>query len=458
MKILRVGGAVLAVTAGLLFGSRAVPVVRRGSWLIYGRDLANSRANTSSGGLPARAVPSIVRSWSKDGIVGVVGTPTVSGGVAYFADLTGTVWAVDASSGRLRWQSRVAPGVVGASAVSGGFVYVASGNTLYGLDRSSGTIRWKVVTNANSFAQISASPVVFGGRVIIGTASFEVMVRSSQYTFQGSVGAFDAQTGRALWNFVTTPNDESSGAGEGIWSTPAIAPKLGLLFVGTGQNLSPPPGPLEDSILAIDVRTGQLRWSRQFFTNDVFSAGHPGGYDYDFGASPNLWSAHGRTLVGDGEKSGTFVALDAATGRVVWQRALTPGGPFGGVLGSGAYVDGRLVVSANIGKANPKASKVLALNPATGAVEWTQQLAGNVYGPVSAVPGVAFVGTDQRQMVALQTSTGRELWTFSAPGPVASGPSIVDGRVLWGYGFTLFGGPGPGGVISFGSTTHHPTR
>jgi hypothetical protein len=41
------------------------------------------------------------------------------------------------------------------------------------------------------------------------------------------------------------------------------------------------------------------------------------------------------------------------------------------------------------------------------------------------------------------------LWTTNAPDKTGCGPSIVDGRVLWGYGFTLFMGPGQGGVISF---------
>jgi hypothetical protein len=55
-------------------------------------------------------------------------------------------------------------------------------------------------------------------------------------------------------------------------------------------------------------------------------------------------------------------------------------------------------------------------------------------------------------MVALDVATGRRLWTHRAPAKTASGPSIVDGRVLWGYGFILFGAPGPGGLISFSPT------
>ncbi|HEV2309601.1 MAG TPA: PQQ-binding-like beta-propeller repeat protein, partial [Acidimicrobiia bacterium] len=158
---------------GLLWGQSAggAASVDLG-WPSYGHDASNSRTNTTSGGLTRNRVGKLIPSWRKDGIVGVVGTPTVAAGVAYFADLTGTVWAVDAATGRVRWRSRVAAGTVGATAISGASLYVASGNTLYALDRRTGTIRWQTVTNTSSFAQISASPVVVGRLVFVGTASF----------------------------------------------------------------------------------------------------------------------------------------------------------------------------------------------------------------------------------------------------------------------------------------------
>ena len=68
---------------------------------------------------------------------------------------------------------------------------------------------------------------------------------------------------------------------------------------------------------------------------------------------------------------------------------------------------------------------------------------------MSAVPGVAFVGTDRGRLHAFATGTGEELWADDAPAMTACGPSIVDGRVLWGYGFILFGGPGPGGLLAY---------
>ena len=91
-------------------------------------------------------------------------------------------------------------------------------------------------------------------------------------------------------------------------------------------------------------------------------------------------------------------------------------------------------------------ARVFALDPATGRILWrAKQFAGMIFAPVGAVPGVAFVGTDQGTLAALDAQTGAQLWTQQAPAKTACGPSIVDGRVLWGYGFTLFGGPGEGG-------------
>ena len=59
------------------------------------------------------------------------------------------------------------------------------------------------------------------------------------------------------------------------------------------------------------------------------------------------------------------------------------------------------------------------------------------------------VKTNQNAMMALDVSDGKTLWSYRAPAQVGGGASIVNGRVLWGYGFTLFSGAGQGGIISF---------
>src|SRR5262249_9710100 len=141
----------------------------------------------------------------------------------------------------------------------------------------------------------------------------------------------------------------TAGAGVGVWSTPAVDVARGMLYVGSGNTYAPPTAPLADSILAIEYATGRLVWSRQFTAPDVFSAGHPIGKDADVGASPNLWRSKGRALVGAGDKAGVYHALDRDTGAVVWETTLPPGGLFGGDIGSAALVDGKLVVVSNVG-------------------------------------------------------------------------------------------------------------
>jgi polyvinyl alcohol dehydrogenase (cytochrome) len=313
--------------------------------------------------------------------------------------------------------------------------------------------RWTAEANEHELSQINASPVVVDDLVLQGVASFEVVIPKDEYTFRGSIGAYDAETGAEVWRFYTTANDADGGAGVGVWSTPAIDLERGLLYVGTGNTYAEPTAPLADSLIALRLDTGELVWSTQFTNPDVFSAGNPGGKDADVGASPNLWTSDGRDLVGAGDKAGVYHALDRETGDIVWETTLTPGSFFGGEIGSGAFVDEKLVVVSNVGdpatNAPTNEAKVFALDPATGDVLWERDFPQMIFAPVSAVPGLAFVGTSAGTLAALDTETGETLWSHQAPEKTGCGASIVDGRVLWGYGYTLFGGPGAGGVISF---------
>jgi polyvinyl alcohol dehydrogenase (cytochrome) len=429
---------------------------RPGGWTDYRNGPANTGANTADSEIDPASVGALTPHWEKDKLVGVTGTPVVSAGVAYFGDETGTVWALTLSSGATRWSTKVGLPVIGSPATAGNALYVGAGSILYRLDAATGQVVWKVTTNPNPYSQINASPIVVGHRVILGTAQFEEVVGKPPETFQGSIGAWDTRSGKALWNFVTTPNDATSGAGEGIWSTPAVDTTLGLLYVGTGQNISQPTGRLADSLLALHVANGKLAWWSQFTTPDVFGVGQYTGKDADVGASPNLWSCGGRHLVGVGQKNGVYHALDAKTGKSLWHARLTPGSTFGGVLGSAAFLDGRLIVSSNVGdpasNATTNQSVVVALDPANGKRIWSKPFAGNVFAPVTGVHGLAFVGTDAGRDYAMRTTSGTQAWSYQPPAQVGGGAAIVGPYVLWGYGFTLFKGPGQGGIICFSVT------
>jgi polyvinyl alcohol dehydrogenase (cytochrome) len=427
-----------------------------GGWSDYRNGPANTGQNASESEVDRASINTLRPSWQKDKLVGVPGTPVVSAGVVYFGDETGTLWAVKLSSGDPLWSVKVGIDVIGSPAIVGSAVYVGAGSTLSRLNAITGQVVWRVTTNANPYSQINASPIVVGRLVILGTAQFEEVVGKPPETFRGSIGAWDTRTGKQVWNFVTTPNDATSGAGEGVWSTPAVDTKLGLLFVGTGQNISEPTGRLADSLLAIRIASGKLAWWSQFTTPDVFGVGNYTGKDADVGASPNLWSCHGRQIVGVGQKNGVYHALDAKTGKDIWNTTLTPGSTFGGVLGSAAFLDGRLIVSSNVGNpatnAKTNRSVVVALDPGDGKKVWSDAFAGDIFGPVTGVHGIAFVGTDAGRYYGLSTTNGDQEWTYAPPAQVGGGASVVGRYVIWGYGFTLFKGPGEGGIVCFSVT------
>ncbi|MGH9208456.1 MAG: PQQ-binding-like beta-propeller repeat protein, partial [Acidimicrobiales bacterium] len=145
--------------ASAVGGSTSPPGLVENDWTLYGHDLSNTRLSPTETEIDATSAASLTKSWSKDGLIGVTGTPVVARGVAYFGDWTGTMWAVKTDTGQELWSTKIGGDVIGSPAVDGDFVYAASGNTLFGLDRGSGGVRWKTVTNENPYSQINASPV-----------------------------------------------------------------------------------------------------------------------------------------------------------------------------------------------------------------------------------------------------------------------------------------------------------
>lgn len=139
-------------------------------------------------------------------------------------------------------------------------------------------------------------------------------------------------------------------------NTPAVDHETGLLYVTTGNNFSIPegvcryptqkdckpasPGNDIDSIVALNLKSGKIVWATPTLPADMSTNfDHKDGPDYDFGSDPNLFSTtiggHRRTLVGAGQKSGFYWALDAATGAIKW--SFESGGA---VVSGAAIVDG----------------------------------------------------------------------------------------------------------------------
>jgi polyvinyl alcohol dehydrogenase (cytochrome) len=442
-----------SVPAGSNGSAESVVDTGDAGWVQFGHDLANSRLSPDPSPLTADSAGDLRERWRVDGLSGVTSSPTVVEGTAYFGDWAGTVHAVEVASGDEVWSTELGGSVIGSVPVDGDALFASSGTTVYRLDRATGEVEWEASADDHPLAMASASPVVADGVVLQGLASGEVTFPQDDYTFTGSISAFDAATGDRLWRFDTTPGDDTAGAGVGIWSTPAVDLDRGLAYVGTGNTYEEPSAPLADSLLALDLHTGEERWARAFTSPDVFSAGVPGGPDADVGAAPMLWSTGEQDLVGVGDKAGVFHTLDRDTGEVVWETTLTPGSAFGGVNGSSAFVDGTIVASSNIGDPATNAplntATVFGLDAGSGDILWQHDVDGMVFAPVSTAPGLAFVASTTGTLLVLDAATGDELWTTEVGRPVGAGPVLVDATLLWGYGYTLFDGPGDGGLLAF---------
>jgi polyvinyl alcohol dehydrogenase (cytochrome) len=446
-----------------------------------------------------------------------IGDAHVADGVVYFPDFGGYLNAVNASTGALVWQrqissydngapgafSRVSPVINGPELIIGDNFAAAQpgGAHVMAVSRADGHLLWSTQVDSHPAAIITGSPVLAGNTVIVGVSSNEdVDAESPAYpccTFRGAVVALNADTGRILWKTYTVPpnspctaDNPPSGcgySGASVWGAPVVDPATGIVYAGTGNNYTAPDAAVAcvqqaakngtsdagcttsddhfDSVLALSLRTGRIIWAQKVEGWDAYTFAcygeppgtnwcpSPTGPDYDFGAGPNLLRVNGRTLVGDGQKSGVYWVFDARTGKLVWDTLVGPGSTLGGIEWGTAYDQQRIYapIANPFGTAYTLADgqpatggSWAALNPATGAFDWQvaapDGAAAN--GPPSEAGGVVFVG-DMAQsgsnMFALDAATGAILWSFASGGSVIAGPAIVNGAVYWGSGYSRYG-------------------
>ena len=384
----------------------------------------------------------------------VTGTPAVVDGIAYFGDYAGKIHALRVKDGSVVWTVDNGAGVDSSIAVAGDKLYINDQKGWITARKvSDGSHVWRVRADEVDGTHLYGSPVVHNGVLYTGVASEQTLIEyTGEQTFRGSVAAFDAQTGAMKWKtYLQTPD----GLGVSVWSTPAIDPELGLLFVGTGNSYGEPVSEYTDSIVALRMSDGKIVWHYQATKNDAFNARGGAGPDRDFGASPLLFEANGRKLVGDGDKGGRFFALDRATGELVWNVTVdfrVPGVPASqveGFLGTASYRDGILYAPTTA------RSMVHAIDTRTGQVKWARELnplptqyGHRMFGPSTAADGVVLQGNAFGNVFALDMDTGEVLMNLSVQGGVQGGIPLVGdtflvpdvGKDLWSMrgGVTAF--------------------
>jgi len=435
----------------------------------------------------------------------VSATPTVADNQVYFPDWAGNLYAFERHSGHQAWSrkisdynghngsfARVSPAIYNGTLIIGD---ILSGNKAHdganvmSVNRDDGSLVWITHVDNHPAAVITGSPVVAGNIVYVGVSSNEESLATDPAypccSFRGSVVAIDAVSGRMLWKTYTVP--DNGGAPDGysggaVWQPPAIDPAAGVLYVGTGNNYDVPqsvkdclasadpasqsscfaPDDYFDAALSLDLRTGAVHWAHRLQGFDVWTVACltntnpvacpvPSSPDFDLGGSgPNLLPG----LVGFGQKSGIYWALNPADGSILWSAVVGPGGVLGGIEW-GTATDGQRIYVAitNAGHLNytlidgttVTSGAWSALDPKTGRILWqTPDPVGAMdMGAVSVANGVLYAPSFSGNMHALNAATGKLLWTFASGGSVIDGPSIVDGLVFWGSGYRRIS-PGTG--------------
>jgi len=509
----------------LIVASAAAAHEDRETWPSAGYDAQNTRYNKAEKTLDVHNVGRLVPKWRLPTEGDISATPAVDATTVYVPDFAGNLFAVDRESGEVRWKAnigdltgipgdhaRATPAISGNLLIFGdqaGKVFSPDGWFL-AINKITGTLVWKTKVPGGGFPIITQAAVVHGGVVYVGIASFEeALVRFGfPLTFRGSVLALDVRTGKVRWQTYMAP---AGYTGSAVWgSTPAIDPSRNALYVATGNNYAVPLSATQciemaesseqraacideanyfDAIVSLDLTTGAVKWAHKALPDDAWNLSCgiyfipgleiqvPGcpdieGPDYDFGQGPSLFKVKGargkpRDLVGAGQKSGVYWALDPATGKVVWQTQAGPGGLAGG-LQWGSATDGKriYVASANSefkewilkdGTSGGHRGGWSALDAATGRIVWQTPNPAfeRAMGPVSGANGVIYGCSmdDRGHMYAFDAATGSILWDFVSGANCNGGATIVDGMVFWGTGYDAFavsGGNAAQALYAFG--------
>ncbi|HVA38385.1 MAG TPA: PQQ-dependent dehydrogenase, methanol/ethanol family [Candidatus Dormibacteraeota bacterium] len=411
-------------------------------WLTYGHDYTNDRYSTLDQITTANVknlTPAFVFQTGVAAPFEV--TPTVVGDTMYITTAYDHVFALDARTGKMKWQytQKLGKTIFCCGPVNRG-VAVADGKVFLGtldgklvaLDAKTGEPDWSIQAGSNDAGySLTMEPLVYKDTVIVGGAGGE-------YGIRGSVTAYRISDGKEVWRFWTvgpgwqgdfsthTPNGADlhrdiaaekaavgqygdawkTGGGE-VWMTPAIDPKTHTLFVSSGNpapdldgSHRPGDNRWTDSIIAINLDNGTMDWAYQEIPHDV--------WDLDAVSPPILFdtTVDGKTVpaVGEAGKTGWFYVLDRRTGKQI-------------------RVSKAFVPQKNM-FAQPTAKGTYMLPGANGGDEWS---------PVSYDPTLhyVFIPTLNQPMLYKVHPAPREegaLWLGSAF--VAAPESTQDGSVV----------------------------
>jgi alcohol dehydrogenase (cytochrome c) len=450
-------------------------------------------------------------------------TPVVANGIMYVTNAN-ECFALDAGSGRAIWHyqrartrgliGNAASGINRGVALANGKVFMVTDDAhLLALNSATGEMLWDTqIADWHHNYNATSAPLVVGDLVITGTAGGEEGVR-------GFIAAFN-QSGQEVWRFWTVPAPGEPGSqtwtGKGIDHGGAVAWFTGVYDAETDTVFWPTGNPgndyngddrggdnlYSDCILALDPKTGKLKWYYQTTPHDV--------WDWDASETPLVidapWKGRPRKLLAQGNRNGFFYVLDRTTGELLlakqfskeltWATGIGADGRPIKTPGQQPSAAGTRVCPAQSGATNwyspsysadiglfymqtnekcsiiykesyefeygraflggtqrvdslPKPMRILrALDIHSGAVKWETPQVGSsasAGGTLATASGLVFFGDDSGAFAAADGATGSILWTFELGANWRSSPMAYqfDGRELIGVA-------AGGSIIAFG--------
>ncbi len=379
-----------------------------------------------------------------DGVTGAVSrtSPAVSGSTVYIGDLNGAhLLAINTATGTLRWSSQLDPhpaailtqspvvyngtvyqGVSSAEstlpATQPGYPCCTFRGSMTAVNAATGALTWKTYTVPTGY---SGAAVTGGTPVIDPTSKTLYFGTGNNYSIPAA--ATTCQTGGGNADQCLAPNDYVDALVALNTSTGAV--KWGKRINGVN---------------------GFDTWNLACQLGPASACPPNPGPDADFLSGVNLFlGAHGRVLLGGGSKNGRYTAVDAGTGATVWSAAPAPGSSFGGIMWGNA-TDGRRIYVAEadfahipytIGTTTVTSGSWAALDPATGHILWqTADPSGGVdWGRITVANGVVYAGSLTGHWYAMNAATGGVLYDHPFPYSAAGGASIVGGTVFVGDGY-----------------------
>jgi polyvinyl alcohol dehydrogenase (cytochrome) len=480
---------------------------RSPGWNGWGNDLANTRFQPAAAArLTAADVPRLKLKWAFGFPKGMTNNaqPTVVSGRVFAASDNGYIYSLDAKTGCVYWSFqqgsiiRNSPmvGPVSGQGAARYAVFFGDGHgNVFALDAQTGRQLWKTLVDNHVVARITAGVKYYDGRVYVPISGSEEFTAGHQdypcCTARGGVAALDANTGKPIWKtyLADEPKPWKKNANGvqlygpavgGIWNAPTIDPVRGALYVGTGDAVTPPESQLADAVMALDLKTGKVLWSRRATENDLFMGGcagpnrgeqcpSPMGPDYDIGNSPILVNlGNGKRALFVGTKGADVLALDPDNNGAVLFRVNPSGQPVGfsgrgrgGIVWGGA-TDQRLTYYGM------GAAGLAAVQAADGKTAWVFTAPGAAGRGTAAlgaapttIPGVVFEGAGDGQLFAVSASDGKQLWMFNTGrdfdtvnkvaargGAIAtSGATVVDGMIYVSAGYGISSAAAGGNVL-----------